>query len=148
MNASRKILALITVLSASVVGLQTTSTANISTSLNSATTLPFPSGGFENQSVVHSGENDSTTQATPPKEGEYIVAAIPRNCKGAFVNSRRLNIRNSPNGKLLGTYRQGAAVRISQVNSSRTWALVEPDNATVNRYPEGWVYTRYLRCAR
>jgi hypothetical protein len=115
MNANKRILALATILSVSAVGLKTTAA--------------------------------TTTQSTAQKGSEYLMAALE--CSRALVNDPTgtpLNVRNTPNGKdVIGSYRNGAGVRIQEYSKDGKWAKVYPDSR-VDKTPEGWVLVAYLRC--
>jgi hypothetical protein len=113
MNANKRILALATILSISVIGLKTTAA--------------------------------TTTQSTPQKGSEYLMAQLA--CGRALVNDPQppLNVRDKPDGNIIGTYPNGAAVRLLEYSSDAKWVLVSPDSR-VDKTPEGWVSVARLKC--
>jgi hypothetical protein len=92
----------------------------------------------------------TTTQATPQKGGEYLIAQLQ--CPRALVNDPTgtpLNVRDAPNGKkIIGRYQNGAGVRIVRYSpdKNKTWVLVAPDSR-LDKTPQGWVLTANLTCA-
>jgi archaellum component FlaG (FlaF/FlaG flagellin family) len=89
----------------------------------------------------------TTTQATPQKGGEYLIAQLK--CPRALVNDPTgtpLNVRDKPNGKqVIGRYQNGAGVRIVQYSKDKKWVLVSPDSRE-DKTPKGWVFAANLTC--
>jgi hypothetical protein len=114
MNANKRILAIATILSLSVIGLKTNAT--------------------------------TTTQATPQKGGNYLIAQLQ--CPRALVNDPSgtpLNVRDKPDGKVIGRYPNGAEVRIVRYSKDKRWVLVAPDSRQ-DKPREGWVLAANLTC--
>lgn len=87
----------------------------------------------------------TTTQSTPQKGSKYLMAQLE--CPRALVNDPQppLNVRDEPNGKVIGTYPNGAGVRILEYSPDGKWAKVSPDSRE-DRTPEGWLSVARLKC--
>src|SRR5690625_495399 len=84
---------------------------------------------------------DESSDTQPPINNE-IKPATQRptlTVKTLYVASPTLNIRNTPNGKIIGTINQGVPVVIYQEQDG--WSRISADNDT-----EKWVANQYL-CA-
>lgn len=79
-----------------------------------------------------------TGTTTPAAAAEVCVVSDP--------TSTPLNVRDWPEGPVIGTLRDGVAVEIMEIahdSKGRPWARVRPPGAT---QIYGWVYRRYLNC--
>lgn len=77
--------------------------------------------------------------------GESNRAEETANCVIADPTSTPLNIRTTPNGKIIGTIANGERARILDQTTDRTgdqWVYIS-DSAS---QPLGWVFRRYLVC--
>lgn len=83
--------------------------------------------------------------------GMLLTSALPvtsmaQTCKVTDPTTTPLNVRVTPNGKIIGTVKNGTVVYISEYrydNEGRPWAMVF--NAKNDRYL-GWVYREFLSC--
>jgi SH3 domain-containing protein len=73
-------------------------------------------------------------------------------CDVADPTGTALNVRDRPNGKILGTLRNGTEVVIIDASDDWKWAKIFPVRTknysvtSVNRKLEGWVFYDFLDC--
>src|SRR5919202_4290075 len=117
MNASKKIIAIATMLSVSVIGLKT----------NATTTT---------QATPQKGSGYIIAQLKCPR-------ALVNDPTGTPLNVRR----SPNSREIIGSYRNGAGVRIMEYSNDKgkKWVKVYPDSK-LDKTPEGWVLAAYLKC--
>jgi hypothetical protein len=93
-------------------------------------------GSIGNDEKALSGTRQPSQPAGPDQERDTCVVADP--------TGTPLNIRTSPNGKIVGKIANGERVRISDqtTEDGKQWAYIS--NAASR--PMGWVFRKFLSC--
>jgi hypothetical protein len=93
-------------------------------------------GSIGNDEKALSGTRQQQPPAGPDQDRDICVVADP--------TGTPLNIRTSPNGKIVGKIGNGERVRISEqtTEDGKQWAYIS--NAASR--PMGWVFRKFLRC--
>lgn len=73
------------------------------------------------------------------------TAAVAAGCLVVDPTGTPLNVRSAPQGPVLSTLRNGAAVTVveERVSGGKRWAKVTADGKAL-----GWVFAAYLDCSR
>ena len=76
------------------------------------------------------------------------MRAHPIECEVNDPTSTPLNVRESPNGKIVGALHNGTPVHVGGVvaRSGKLWALVEPFD--IKGAKSGWVFYQFLDCLK
>jgi hypothetical protein len=86
-------------------------------------------------------------QPAAPAPSSTVIGAAPASgtCLVADPTPTPLNIRNAPNGWIVGAIGNGAAVQVVQRQSvnGQGWAEIVPEEAGAK---SGWVFASYLNC--
>jgi hypothetical protein len=93
-------------------------------------------GSIGNDEKALSGTRQPSQPAGPDPDRDTCVVADP--------TGTPLNIRTSPNGKIVGKIANGERVRISDqtTEDGKQWAYIS--NAAAR--PMGWVFRKFLSC--
>jgi Bacterial SH3 domain len=93
-------------------------------------------GSIGNDEKALSGTRPQLQSAGPDRDSDICVVADP--------TGTPLNIRTSPNGKIVGKIANGERVRISEqtTEDGKQWAYI---SNTASR-PMGWVFRKFLSC--
>jgi hypothetical protein len=99
-------------------------------------------GSIGNDEKSISGSRPEPPSAEPPQSSRDVSGA---NCFIADPTGTPLNIRTSPNGKIVRTITNGEHVRIldqARDPHGKQWVYI----ADVGSQPLGWVFREYLVC--
>lgn len=92
--------------------------------------------------------NYKSCERLDPSQQANIAAYYATKCRVADPTGTKLNLRTSPNGKIITTIENGISVTIIDTatdSQGREWTYLERDESGMAL---GWAFKRYLSCGR
>lgn len=83
--------------------------------------------------------SETGLNSLPLSQAEYQLATV-RSCTVADPTDTPLNVRATPNGKIVGSLPDGVKVEWLRTSSNNRWAFIRTS------IMEGYVWAAYLKC--